>query len=282
MPGFSVRIFTPSGDPAGILFVEKSNWTGQGIVFPRALFAEARKRRELDKAGVYILHGPGESGQLPRLYIGEGDGVLPRLEQHVKNKDFWTHAVVFTSKDFNLNKAHIQYLESRLVQLAGELKRCELDNAQAPQPPALSEADRADAEAFMEDMLLCLPFIALTSFEKSRVPQKGRVTLFVKGRGVEAKGWESPGGFEVLKGSEAAREEVPSVPDSIRDMRQALLKHKVIADVGGKLVFQQDYQFSSPSMAAGVILGRSSNGRTEWKDAKGRSLKEIQEAAVAE
>ena len=113
--GFSVRIFIPSGEPGGLRIVEKSNWTGQGLVFPRAQYAEARKRSEVSRTGVYVLWGPGETGQLPRVYVGESDVVLPRLDQHAKQKDLWTHATVFTSKDQNLNKAHAQYLEGRTL-----------------------------------------------------------------------------------------------------------------------------------------------------------------------
>jgi hypothetical protein len=42
----------------------------------------------------------------------------------------------------------------------------------------------------------------------------------------------------------------------------------------------QDYTFDSPSAAAGVLLGRNVNGRTEWKDEEGRTLKQIQTSAV--
>lgn len=84
LPGFLVRIFIPSGDPEALRIVEKSNWTGQGLVFPRAQFAEVRQRPELKRTGVYILWGPGESGQLPRVYVGEGDYVLSRLDQHAR------------------------------------------------------------------------------------------------------------------------------------------------------------------------------------------------------
>jgi len=150
--GFSVRIFIPSGDPEGLKIVEKSNWTGQGIVFPRSLLAEARQRPEMKRAGVYVLWGPSESGQLPRAYVGEGDSVLLRLDQQAKTKDFWTHAAVFTSKDQNLHKAHVQHVESRLVALASAAKRCELDNGNVPQPPSLSAADVADAEGFLADV----------------------------------------------------------------------------------------------------------------------------------
>ena len=111
--GFSVKIFVPAGDPEGPRVIEKSNWTGLGIVFPRPLLAEVCHREELNRTGVYVLWEPGQSGQLPRAYVGEGDVLLPRLDSHAKNKDFWTHGVAFTSKDQGLNKAHVQYLEAR-------------------------------------------------------------------------------------------------------------------------------------------------------------------------
>ncbi len=90
--GFSVRIFIPDSEPEGLRIVEKSNWTGQGLVFPRALFPQARLRPELKRTGVYLFWGPGDFGHLPRAYVGEGDPALPRLEQHAKGKDFWTTA----------------------------------------------------------------------------------------------------------------------------------------------------------------------------------------------
>jgi len=34
-----------SGDPDSLRIVEKSNWTGQGLVFPRAQFAEPASGR---------------------------------------------------------------------------------------------------------------------------------------------------------------------------------------------------------------------------------------------
>lgn len=224
--GFSVRIFLVDGDPDGIRIIEKSNWTGCGLVFPRALFAEARKRPELEKTGVYVLVGPGETTQFPRIYVGEGDHLLPRLEQHVRAKDFWTWAVAFTSKDQNLNKAHVQYLEARLVRLASEAKRCELDNSTVPNMPSLSEADAAEAEGFLADMLLCFPILGLNVFEKAVAPSKGR-RLFLRGKVIEARGFDSPEGFVVLKGSQAVKREVPSIHSYLSQLRQSLLEQGV-------------------------------------------------------
>jgi Domain of unknown function (DUF4357) len=275
-PGFSVRIFIPSGEPEGLRIVEKSNWTGQGLVLPRAQFTNIRRRPELKRTGAYVLWGPGESGQLPRVYVGEGDPVLPRLDQHAKQKDFWTHAAVFTSKDQNLNKAHVQYLEARLVALAAEAKRAELDNGNVPQLPALSEADGADAESFLGDVLLCLPVVGVTFFEKAKAGEVKSADLFLKAKHIEARGVDGAEGFVVRAGSQAVKEEVASIHSFLADLRQALLTQGVLEDSGATYRLTQDYTFNSPSTAAGVMLGRSANGRVEWKDAQGRTLKEIQ------
>src|SRR5262245_9506241 len=95
---YFITIFVPNGDPEGLRTIEKSNWSGCGIVVPRALFAESKQRKELARAGVYILVGPVEDEGLPRIYVGEGDPVRPRLEQHAARKDFWTTCIIFTSK----------------------------------------------------------------------------------------------------------------------------------------------------------------------------------------
>lgn len=275
--GFSVRIFIPSGEPDGLRLVEKSNWNGQGLLFPRSLFSEARQRNELKRTGIYVLWGPSESGELPRVYVGEGDPVLPRIEQHMKNKDFWVNAVAFTSKDQNLNKAHVQYLEARLITLASEAKRCELDNFNNPQLPALSEADTADAEAFLSDVLLCLPVLGVRFFEKPKAPVSERADLFLKAKGVEARGIDAPEGFVVRAGSTAVKKEVPSIHGYLRELRRTLVENGVFKDGGNVYKLTQDYTFSSPFTAAGVLLGRAANGRTEWKSRNDQTLKEIQE-----
>ena len=275
-----MRIFIPSGEPEGLRVIEKSNWTGQGIVFPRSLFAEVRRRKELNRPGVYVLWGPGGSGQLPRAYMGEGDVLLPRLDSHAKSKDFWTHGVAFTSKDQSLNKAHVQHLEAQLVRLAAEAKRCELDNANVPQMSALSDADMADAELYLADMLLCLPIVGVSFFEKPRGTAGKSRELFLSSKGIQACGYEEPSGFVVRAGSQAVKNEVASIHTYLSDLRKALLNQGIFKDTGTTHRLVQDYIFTSPSTAAGVLLGRSSNGRTEWKDAERRSLKEIQDAEV--
>lgn len=276
--GFSVRVFLPDGDPEGVKVIEKSNWTGTGLVIPRALFGEAKSRPEVGRAGVYVLVGPAADSPLPQVYVGEGDPVRPRLEQHAKNKDFWTHVLIFTSKDTNLNKAHVQRLEARLVELAHASKRCALDNGNTPQPPSLSEADVAEVEGFLADMLLCLPILGYAFFEPAPERASAHVELQLKVRGMLARGFESPQGFVVLKGSQAVKGEKEAIHAYMSQLRAELLRQSIFRPKGEFLELTQDYTFNSPSTASGVLLGRTSNGRVEWKTTDGRTLKSLQEA----
>jgi len=171
----------------------------------------------------------------------------------------------------------VRPVAARLVTLANEAKRSELDNGNAPQLPALSEADAADAEGFLADLLLCLPVVGVNLFEKAKVSGAKEYDLLLKGKGIDARGIDSPEGFVVRAGSTAVKTEVPSIHAYVAELRRTLLKTGVFVDAGDAFQLAQDYTFNSPSTAAGVLLGRTANGRIEWKDAKGRSLKEIQE-----
>ena len=159
--GFSIRFFLPDGTPDAMKIVEKSNWIGRAIVCPRGAFLDLKQRPEFRKTGVYVLIGQTSPDDPPTVYIGEGDPVGDRLTQHQKTKDFWTAAVFFTSKDDNLNTAHVQYLEAKLIARALETKRCKLDNGNAPSLPSLSEADIADMEEFLAQMLLIYPVVGI-------------------------------------------------------------------------------------------------------------------------
>lgn len=277
---YSIRIFLPGGDPDGLRTIEKSNWSGAGIVIPRALIAEARQRREVSRTGVYILMSPPEESGLQRIYVGEGDPIKPRLEQHAAKKDFWTSCIAFTSKDENLNKAHVQFLESRLVELATQAKRCLLDNSNVPTLPSLSESDAADAEGFLSEILLCCPLLGLSVFSATSSPQKSGKTLYLTGKGMKAQGMETSEGLLVQSGSGSAKTEAPSCGQYIKALRTTLLSNGVLKLAGEGYVFTQDYMFNSPSTAAGVVLGRSANGRMVWKSKTGKTLKDLQEAQV--
>jgi len=286
---FSLRIFVADGDPDGLRIVERSNWVGRSLVFPRAAWAPSvAGLPELQQTGVYLLLGPREVGEGDRLYIGEGDPIKPRLATHQSGKDqkdFWTRAICFVSMGQALNKAHVQFLEANLIRLAKQAKRVPLDNATQPTEPTLSAADRADMQVFLEHMLGMLPVLGVHAFEQPpKAPAPSSPVLTCKGKGLVAHGYESTQGFVVKAGSQAMGKFVPSMhkyfPGAVA-WREELIALGVLAQQEEHYVFTQDYVFNSPSAASDLVLGRSSNGRLDWKDAQGRALKVLQQDGSA-
>ena len=283
MGAATIRIFLADGTPLGIRVVEKSNWTGRAIDFARADWGRARTREDFGKPGVYVLAGTTDDG-FSRVYVGEADVLGTRLQQHFSgpgSKDFWTRAVAFTTKDENLNKAHVRYLEARLVNLAQMAKRAQLENAATPATPSLSESDRAEAESFLEDLLLIYPLLGIDAFTPA--PAKGTAgqpQLHLKVKAIVAHGQESAEGFIVFSGSHASTTESKAIHAYVQALRAHLITTGVLVADGDSLLVTQDYSFNSPSTAAAVLLGRISNGRMEWKDEDGTALKTIQETAA--
>ncbi|MBT5380083.1 MAG: GIY-YIG nuclease family protein [Opitutae bacterium] len=277
---FNIRIFVAEGMPDGLRLVEKSNWVGLGIICPRGRYAAVKKRAEFSGSGIYILVGQeGEDGR-PTLYIGEAEKVRNRLDSHYAKKDFWQQAIIFTTKGDPLNKAEVQYLEARLVERASKLKRCQLDNANNPQRPGLSEADEAEVAGYLDEMLSLLPVIGVDAFESVSETTSDKQRFFLNGSEWEATGYPTNNGFAVEAGSIARGRHVPSMPEHVPGdfkKREQLIADGILIYENERYRFTVEYEFTSPSLAAAVCKGRSANGRVDWKDANGISLKEHQE-----
>ncbi len=284
----SIRIFLADGTPDGLRVVEKSNWTGRALMTSRAQYPEIRSREELKGPGVYLLRGRATGrGFASRIYLGEADVVRTRVDDHYRNKEFWEDLILFSSKDANLNKAHVRYLEARLLSIAHEAKQAELDNTNKQQIPLLSEAEQADAEAFLDDMLVIYPVLGVRAFDQASeasttVAGTRRPLLHLTGKLAKARGRDTPEGFIVYQGATARAEVVPSIHTFLIDLRDKLVQEGVFERSREHLLLTQDYPFNSPSTAAGVLLGRNSNGRLKWKTSEGRTLRELQEAEVAD
>lgn len=275
---YSIKIFLPSGEPNGLRIMERANWTGVGVVFSRSGLQEAICRSELGQAGVYLLFNRPEDGSLPTVYIGEGDPVSDRLKSHYRGekKTFWEFAVVFSAKDKSLNKAQIQYLESRLVSLAKERNQCRLKNSNMPQLPSLSESDREDTNHFLGYLRSILPLAGLNILEKPNVSKRTQADqLHLRSRKITAKAVQTSEGFVVLKGSQASMDVKRSLRIPLEQRRKDLLESGVLKREGDFAVFTEDVHFTSPSNAAAFILGRSANGLDEWENADNLSLKAL-------
>ena len=164
---YTIRIFVPDGNSDSVRIIDRMNWTGLGIYFPRDKWSSTKRRPEFSNTGVYILVGyESEEDELPTLYIGQGDGVRNRIESHFHNKDFWDWGIVFVSTSRSgLNRAHITWLEYALIERANAAHRSRLDNGNIPQEPALSESEKADTRAFLKEIVQILPLVGLKAFE---------------------------------------------------------------------------------------------------------------------
>ena len=280
--GKTIKIFLVDGDPNGRMTCELSNWTGKALKIPRKKIKESSDRPELENTGIYILFGKSDKSENKELaYIGEAEGVYNRLNDHLARKDFWNEALVFMSKDENLNKAHIKYLESRLHEIAKKVNRYDLENGNIPTRSTISESDRAEMEEFLENIKLLVNALGYKIFEELRkdqtVEEQINNTFYIDAaRGANAKGQMTNEGFVVLKDSEIVTSPTSAFPQNLIKLRQSLIDDEVIVQVNNKLVFREDYLFSSPSAAAAVVMGRSANGLTEWKLSDGRILKAVE------
>ena len=167
---FTIRIFVPDGDPEGVRLIDRMNWTGLGLVFPRIKWPEIKRRPEFDRTGVYILVGyVGEDDDLPTVYIGQSDTVRNRIDSHYQDKDFWDRGIVFVSTSGGLNRAHATWLEYALVKRANQTGRRRPDNSNVPQEPALTEAEKADTRSFLKEIIQILPLVGLHAFQSTAV-----------------------------------------------------------------------------------------------------------------
>lgn len=280
--GVSIKMFLADGTPEGLRLIEKSNWTGMGLMCSRTRYLEVRGRDEFTRPGVYLLFGPPSSDSSQQtIYIGQAEVARERLDQHIRGKEFWTHVILFFSKDTNLNKAHVQYLESRLIDIASKARRATMENGNAPRVPSLSEADRADAESFLDDMLLLYPVLGVSAFETvEQAEKRGGTILHLSARQTSARAVETDEGFVVLKDSRGRIDERNSIAPYLVTLRKQLIDSGVLKVTGDNLLFTQDWIFESPSTAAGVVAGGNMNGREVWKDDDGKMLKELQESAM--
>lgn len=272
--GKSISLFLIDSTPSGVVACELSNWTGKGYKIPRSLLKEkdVSNRSDLKKTGVYFLFGRDENDS-EVVYIGEAEDVYNRLLQHL-DKEFWTESVIFISKDENLNKAHVKYLESHLHSLALVVSRYIVMNSNIPTKPSISEMEQSVMTEFAENLCLLLGAMGYKLFERlttSKVHEQD-VYYICSGRGADAKAVITPEGIVVVKGSRIAQTEVDSIQTCFKTKREKLQTDGIIKG----FVFIKDYLFSSPSTAAATVLGRSANGLIEWKRKDGKTIKDIQ------
>ena len=276
--GKTIKIFLIDGDPNGRMSCELSNWTGKAYKIPRIKIRDCIDRAYLVNTGVYLLFGKDDEGK-DKVYIGEAESILKRLNQHLTQKDFWNEAIVLISKDENLNKAHIKYIENRLHVIAKSANRYKVENFTIPTLAKISESDRAEMEEFIENVKMMVSILGHKVFDEKReirLKQKQETFYIKAARGADGQGEPTSDGFVVLKGSKAAGTIVDSMTQNFIKLRSKLIDEGILANRTDYFEFTDDYIFSSPSTAAVMVMGRNANGLTEWKNSDGKNLKEYE------
>ena len=270
MFGKTISLFLIEGDPNKRWVCELSNWNGKAYKIPRIDVTRCGDRKDLAACGVYFLFGKSDSDDKGIVYIGEAENVFERLKQHdsPNGKDFWNECIVFISKDNRLNKAHIKYLEHRCYLLAKEADRYYIENSTIPADASLTESEQAEMEEFLYNICMINNVLGHKVLEplvtdETSGAKSVKQTLYIQAaRGANAKGMQTNEGFVVLKGSQIADNVTRSCPKQICALRQKLIESGII---DANWVFTENRVFSSPSTAAGVVMGRSANGLTEWR-----------------
>lgn len=274
--GKSIRLFLIEGVADGRWMCELSNWTGKAYKIPRKHIKESSDRTELKNTGIYFLFGKSDEKDTYRVYIGEAENIYDRLVTHLKEKDFWHECIVFISKDNNLNKAHVKYLENRMYVLTRKAGRYQLENSNIPTQSSLSEADQAEMEEFIYNAKLLLNAMGhkmLDAPATDSLSNNDAEVFMLQGKDYTATGTITSEGFVVLKNSTISNKINTSLTKSLIDKRNKLLETHII---DSNNTFTQDFLFSSPSTAASIICGSSTNGKTAWKNKNGATLKEYE------
>lgn len=282
--GRKLTVYMLDGTATGAKTVEIGNWSGKAVYCPRAFLKGLLTRSEFAAQGVYILQSQSVDDQYDAsIYIGEAEELASRLKQHMADRDFES-VICFSSKDDTLTKAHIKYLEARLIQLAKEANTSRVENGNAPRGARLSEADTSDMDYFIEQIKLILPvvgirsLVALAPHSPASFKQTiGQREFKVKSRELSATMVEVDGAFVVRAGSEASLSTSKSIAPGWLNIRKKLLDAGVLEAKTDRFVFVEDASFSSPSAASSVVLGRQAPGPVSWVLEDGRTYKQVQD-----
>lgn len=277
--GKSIELFLANGTADSLIIAELSNWNGKAIKIPRIEVADC-KRDDIQEPGVYFLFCKEEDNS-DSVYIGESENVKERIVQHLrdyaaeKEKYYWTTAVIFTGRD--LNKALIRYLEDRFVSEARKAKRYTVLTKNTYGKTVLKESQIAAMEEFIDNVRVLINALGYKVLEpmvlNSSVSQTDNEKLIFTMGGASGEGYVTTEGFVLLAGARL-NEKVSekSMTKGFLEQRNKLLAAGKIKD----LVTTEDILFSSSSAAGAVLAGYNVSGPMNWKDASGKSLKEIE------
>ena len=289
----NINMFLMDGEVTGKIKCTLSNWTGVIYKIPRIQLGDLKSRDELKQSGIYFLFGRDEDKQKDVTYIGQattrknGEGVLLRIQEHTRDThaDYFNDVIILTTQNNSFGPTEISYLENKFTQLAKEVGRYIVKNGNDPNPGHVTEEKESELDEIVENTLMIIGtlgyrvFVPMTKKVSQDLTDNHSTYLYLKrktkksNKVIEATCERTTEGFVVLEGSQVEIKDSPYLPASLKEMRQNLIASRVIQDG----VLKEKQLFSSPSYAAAFLLGMQTNGRTDWKNQDGRTLKELEE-----
>ncbi|MFS9078077.1 GIY-YIG nuclease family protein [Streptococcus infantis] len=289
----NINMFLMDGEVTGKIKCTLSNWTGVIYKIPRIQLGDLKSRDEMKQSGIYFLFGRDEDKQKDVTYIGQattrknGEGVLLRIQEHTRDihADYFNDVIILTTQNNSFGPTEISYLENKFTQLAKEAGRYIVKNSNDPNPGNVTEEKESELNEIVENTLMIIGtlgyrvFVPMTKKVSQDLTDNHSTYLYLKrktkksNKVIEATCERTTEGFVVLEGSQVEIKDSPYLPASLKEMRQNLIASRVIQDG----VLKEKQLFSSPSYAAAFLLGMQTNGRTDWKDQDGRTLKELEE-----
>lgn len=289
----NINMFLMDGEVTGKIKCTLSNWTGVIYKIPRIQLADLKLRDEMKQSGIYFLFGRDEEKQKDITYIGQattrknGEGVLLRVQEHTRDghADYFNDVIILTTQNNSFGPTEISYLENKFTQLAKESGRFIVKNSNDPNPGNVTEEKESELDEIVENTLMIVGtlgyrvFVPMTKKSRKDLPDDQSTYLYLKrktkksNKVIEARCERTSEGFVVLEGSRIEVIDSNVIPASLQKLRKELIDTNVIKD--GTL--QEKQLFSSPSYAAAFVIGRNTNGRMDWKDKNGKTLKELEE-----
>lgn len=289
------NLYLMDGDVTGRIKCTLANWTGLAYKVPRSYLDKCKDRQDLKQSGVYFLFGKNDNGE-DEVYIGQagirknGEGVLFRVAEHLKDETYFSDAVMLTTQNNSFGPTEISYLENKFTNMAISTDRFKVRNGNDPNPGNVTEEKESELEDFVEYSKMVLgvlgyklfvPLVKSTGEEnvEEHIEENEELILYLSrkvktsNKIIEAKCMRTNEGFVVLKDSMIEKIDSPSIPKTIKDIREKCRGANEIID--GRLT--KNYLFNSPSYAASFVIGMTTNGRTDWKTENGLTLKEFEE-----
>lgn len=289
----NINMFLMDGEVTGIIKCTLSNWTGVIYKIPRIQLSDLKSRDEMKQSGIYFLFGRNEDKQKDVTYIGQatnrknGEGVLLRVQEHTRDihADYFNDVIVLTTQNNSFGPTEISYLENKFTQLAKEAGRFIVKNGNEPNSGNVTEEKQSELDEVVENTLMIVGtlgyrvFVPMTKKVGQHISEGNSTHFYLKrktkksNRMIEAICEQTSEGFVVLKGSQVEMIDSPTLPTSLKELRKELMEANVIKDG----ILQENQLFSSPSYAAAFLLGMPTNGRTDWKNQNGKTLKKLEE-----